>query len=1069
MMNGNKTSHTAGFSAPTADAQQEIWISSTLDEKASCSYNISCTIFLKGPYRINTLIRAIHQATGNHDALWAKFSNHGDYMISQESRPHEIPILDISALSAEKHAIKLNELLSHEISYPFILDKGPLWRATVVIISSQECRVLFTVHQIICDRWSLNELARDIGNCYSSIIKETAAPFSIGGSFFSYLLDIREHTKETQDFWVGQFQGQLPVLDLPLDIPRPFRRSYNGSTEIRMFDKNLVNSIKKQASFLGTDWFTLILGAFVVFLKKLSGESDLVIGIPAAGKKSLDHPLVFGQCENLLPFRVFVDPNVSFAALIQSVNRRLKLSFENNGVSLSSIFKLLRVQRDPSRAPLVSVGFCAIEDLKSEDLGFFNLESSFALNKKKYETFELNVTAELQQNGIKLVWNYNSDLFTAGSVSRWANEYEVLLRSAVKDASCLLRNLPILPPIEKELVLHQWNDTLRLYPADNTVVDLFQKCVNLFSGSIAVECNGRQLTYRELDNNSSSFAKYLSDNGVGEGSTLAICIDRSVNMLVALLGVLKSGAAYVPVDPMFPRSRISHIISDSNASYLITQSDLPIDIGPCGIPIVFIDEIVFTETLFSSRAKQNSLAYIIYTSGSTGKPKGVEICHKSLTNFLFSMQEKPGLSPHDTVLSVTTISFDIVGLELLLPLTIGAKVVIAESDIVADGSSLASKITSLRPALMQATPSTWTMLLEAGWRGSKDLTILCGGEALSRHLADRLLETQATVWNMYGPTETTIWSSMLRVQPGVTAPSVGYPIANTHMYILDETLQPVPIGVDGELCIAGFGLAKGYHNCPELTFDKFLPNPFADIQEKFGYSKIFKTGDIARRLADGSIVIAGRKDNQVKIRGFRIELGEIESTLLAMAEILECVVVDQVDSNGAKNLIAYIVYRNGKNLPVDVLQSYLRGLLPGYMIPSQFITLLSIPRLPNNKVNRSALAFKEPTSRPLFVPPNNDIEKALSSIWGDVLGNDNFGVLDNFFDLGGHSMAMVKVLSKIQDTIKITIELSELFDFPTIREFAQYLQKKKYGTLLFSSIVDRAKNQKKAFYRHRSS
>jgi len=1065
-------SHKPATSVPATEAQREIWISSQMGIGASCAYNISITLRLLGSIDLNALERAVHEVAGRHEALWARFSPDGVLMMRGDQHRRTIPLFDLRNSSAEERIRTIDELLSGEVSVPFDLKIGPLWRAKIVIISSQESRLIFSAHHIVCDGWSVNILAREMGICYSAYRNAKEPVLKNAESYFSYAEGQNAFLQtpraaEVHDYWVRQFSGPLPTLELPLDNLRPSGRTYNASCKCRDLDTRLIEKIKKQAAAAGSSPFSVLLGAFAGLLQRLSGNEDIVIGVPAAAQSFSGNPTLVGHCVSMLPIRVTTESAVSFANLVTSLQDKLLDSYDHYEFTFGSLIKSLRIQRDPNRIPLMPVGFTYSKMQTSEELGFAGLHASNATNKRSFETFEIYAMAQERPDGLQLMWQFNSDLFHEETIERWLNEYEVLLRGAMDAPSCAVQSLPLLTEDERVALLKKWNATERPYPAEGTVVDMFEKCAQLFPESKAVECRGQSLTYHELDVRSTILSTRLIQLGATVETTIAVCLERSMDMVTALMAVLKAGAAYVPIDPTFPDERISFILRDSGAFGLVTQSNLGPRFRSENIPMTFMDESMplgaSAPSLRRNNASPNNLAYIIYTSGSTGKPKGVEICHRSLSNFLCAMQEKPGIGPTDSLLSVTTISFDIAGLELLLPLTVGARVLIAESEIVADGRRLAESMRSYRPTIMQATPSTWNMLLESGWRDGKGMTILCGGEAMSRTLADRLIGTGAMVWNMYGPTETTIWSALGRVETGRVAPPIGYPIANTQLYVLADDLSPVPMGVAGELYIGGLGLARGYHHRPELTKEKFIMNPFAHLHDTKGESRMYKTGDLARRLSDGSIIVLGRSDFQVKIRGFRIELGEIEATLLEHPAVRECVVCDRAAPSGAKDLIAYIVFRDSMTAPVDLLFAWLRAKLPFYMLPAQFVFLPSVPRLSNGKINRAALPepnHDRPQLTMNYVAPHGDMEHSLASIWGAVLGIKKFGVLDNFFDLGGHSMALASVHLKVQELFKCTIEMVSLFEHPTIRALAEYLQKEHKDVILKSAIEDRANRQK---------
>ncbi|NET60217.1 MAG: amino acid adenylation domain-containing protein, partial [Symploca sp. SIO2E6] len=595
-------------------------------------------------------------------------------------------------------------------------------------------------------------------------------------------------------------------------------------------------------------------------------------------------------------------------------------------------------------------------------------------------------------------------------------------------------------------LLTEWNNTQVDYPQDKCIHQLFEEQVEKTPDAVAVVFDSEPLTYRELNCRANQLAHYLQLKGVAPEVLVGIYVERSLEMVVGLLGILKAGGAYVPLDPVYPQERVNYILSNSQAKFLITSSQLLSSLPNQEIPIICLDtewEVISLESPENpeSKVKPDNLSYVIFTSGSTGKPKGVEICHQSLVNFINSMSGKPGLTSSDRLLALATICFDIHTLEIYQPLTIGATVILVSRKVAQDGLRLASKISQSDVTVMQATPATWQMLLIANWSGKPDLKAICGGEALPKELADSLLTQVGSLWNMYGPTETTVWSTIYEVKPnrpirGEGTPElIGCPIANTQIYILDSDLQPVPIGVPGELHIGGVGLARGYLNRLELTAAKFIPNPWSN---KPG-SRLYKTGDLARYLPDGNIEFLGRIDHQVKIRGFRIELGEIEAVLVQHSQVLAAVVIAREDIPGDKRLVAYLT-TNAPKTAINDLHSFLKTKLPEYMIPAAFVFLEAIPLTPNGKINRRALPIPDASSflrESSFVAPRDSVELQLAQIWSEVLGISPIGINNNFIDNGGHSLLATKIIGLVRDRFGVELPLNCLFEYPTVAELAK--------------------------------
>jgi amino acid adenylation domain-containing protein/thioester reductase-like protein len=654
---------------------------------------------------------------------------------------------------------------------------------------------------------------------------------------------------------------------------------------------------------------------------------------------------------------------------------------------------------------------------------------------------------------------YNADLFDAETIQRMLQNFHSLLQEIVADPSKPVSAYSLLSIPEREQLLMNWNQTQTEYPRQVCINQLFEGQVKRTPDAIAVQFEDQSLTYAELDEHANQAANALLHQDVGSGTLVGLFINRSLDMLVGLLGVLKAGAAYLPLDPAFPAERLAFMLEDSGTSMILTQASLVAKLPETTARVICLDDLDRTASTEQSAiaAKPNDLAYIIYTSGSTGMPKGVQIHHGAVVNFLCSMQESLAISAEDTLLAVTTLSFDIAVLELLLPLTVGARVVIAGAETVADGALLADALNDVNATCMQATPASWRSLLEAGWKGKEDLKILCGGEALTIDLAKQLLERGAQVWNLYGPTETTIWSTVYRVTPDLksgisnTTP-IGRPIANTQVYILDADQQPVPIGVIGDLYISGDGVSRGYWDRPELTLERFIPNPFG------ASSVMYKTGDLARYLPDGDIEFFGRSDQQVKIRGFRIETGEVEAALAQHPAIRQAVVTAWKERSSDAALVAYVVPVEGqKDADSAELREFLRRKLPEYMVPSSFVTLEALPLTPNGKVNRKGLpqpSQARPDLRAPYVAPRTPLELELTEICAQVLGLQNqnghsaVGVNDNFFDLGGHSLLGTRLVFLLREKYRLEaadLPLRTLFEQPTVANLAETIERVRRG------------------------
>ena len=645
--------------------------------------------------------------------------------------------------------------------------------------------------------------------------------------------------------------------------------------------------------------------------------------------------------------------------------------------------------------------------------------------------------------GIQGAIEYNTDLFDADTIDRMAGHYKTLLEAFVAQPQARVSELPFLTEAEHRRLVVEWNATQTEYPKHRCVHELFEAQAARTPDASAVGFEGQTLSYQELNRRANQLAHHLRGLEVKPGTLVGICMERSQEMLVGLLGILKAGGAYVPLDPAFPRDRLAFMAEDAELNLIVTSGPLK-DV----MPDTKCTPVCLTADWDQIRRQPaenpqpvvgtKDMAYILYTSGSTGKPKGVEIPHLALTNFLWSMRSEPGCTERDVLLALTTLSFDIAGLELYLPLIVGGRIELASRRVAADGRLLAERIKQCSPTVMQATPATWRMLIESGWEGAPKMTALCGGEGLPRELAAQLTRRVGALWNMYGPTETTIWSSLEEVNLNEPEITIGRPIANTDFYILDQNLRPLPPGIAGELFIGGDGLARGYHNRPELTAEKFIPHPF-----KSG-ARLYRTGDLAKHLADGRVVHLGRLDHQVKLRGFRIELGEIETILDQHPAVQRSVVVARDTGRGGadKILVGYVVPKQGQSPTVADLRRFLQAKLPDYMLPSAFMLMESLPLTPNGKLDRQALPPPETVrdQTPVMSRAPTPLEAGLSEIWRETLGLERVGLDEDFFQIGGNSLLAVHLMLAIEERHGIKLPLEVLLEATTVARLAEKLE-----------------------------
>jgi amino acid adenylation domain-containing protein len=858
------------------------------------------------------------------------------------------------------------------------------------------------------------------------------------------------------DYWKQQLAGIPPLLELPTDRPRSSIQTSDVSSQSFKINRNLTERLKVLSQRFRTTLHTTLLTAFVVLLSRYSGSEDIVVGSPIPNSQAADTLDAFFA--NTLLLRSNLQGNPTFSELLIRVQQVVVDASFHQEISFGELLAALQPELSLSHHPLCQVMFVLQgaankkQELPGLSIHPWEIETT---------TGKLDLTLTIQQTShLQGYWEYNTDLFDTATIVRMSGHFQRMLTAIVIDPEQKVAELPLLTAAEQHQLLVEWNSTYAEYPQPQCIHQLFEAQVEQTPNAVAVVFNddktsaSLQITYHELNSRANQLAHHLQRLGVGPEVLVGICVERSIDMVVGLLGILKAGGAYVPLDPAYPQERLALMLEDAQVQVLLTQSHLSHKFPESADHVVCLDtdwEIISRENeanAISDVAREN-LAYVIYTSGSTGKPKGVQLTHRSATNFLNSMKQEPGLTKSDILLAVTTISFDIAVLELYLPLLVGAKVVVVSREVAVDGKRLLEQLVTSGATVMQATPATWRLLLASGWESNPRIKILCGGEALTPELANQLLKRSTCLWNLYGPTETTVWSSAYKVESlqqqsrSKEAPeSIGRPIANTQIYILDSHLQPVPIGVRGELHIGGAGLARGYLNRPELTDEKFIPNPFFGKGGQGSSKRIYKTGDLARYLPDGNIEYLGRIDNLVKIRGYRIELGEIEAVLTQHPDVRQSVVIVREDQPGDKRLVAYIIPEQESAPTPSTLRNFLKQQLPEYMVPVIFVMLEVLPLTPNGKVDRRALPVPDTSLSDCevdIVLPRTTTEELLARIWKEILGLKQVGIHNNFFELGGHSLLATQVISRVRETCAVDVPLRCLFESPTIAALSQVI------------------------------
>ncbi|WP_057658937.1 non-ribosomal peptide synthetase [Pseudoxanthomonas dokdonensis] len=1050
---------------PTTEPQRELWLASQLGEDASLAYNESVSLVLRGRLDVTRLQAALHRVIERHDALRAVFGPDGETFCVLRERVLSLTLVDLGECDPAEQAAALQQQRSEGVDTAFNLLDGPLFRAQLLRLSDDEHVLLMHAHHIVCDGWSWWVLVRELGQLYAVESTLTDEPID---SFADYALSEALHPQDPQfrqdeAYWLSRFQGSTPVLELPLDRPRPKHRTFASRREDYWLPLELVSNVRRLGARQGASLFATLLAAFAGTLSRISGQDDVVIGIPAAGQSIEGHDRLVGHCVNLLPLRFDLGTAAGFSARVDEAHAILLDAIEHQRYTFGTLLKKLQVPRDPARLPLVSVMFNIDQALDQEKSGFPGLALDFSTNPRSHENFELSVNAVQVAGGLRLECQYNSDLFDQSTVVGWLSAFRQLLVAAVAQPDTDMTTLPLLDAqAARQLIALQ--PASSDYDRDCRMHEHFEWQCDRAPDRPAVRCGRQLLSYRQLEARANQIARLLRLHGIREGALVGLAVDRGVEMVAALLGILKAGAGYVPLDPEFPQDRLAYMAGDAGLATLLTQQRHAGRFDLRGRPVLALDTLQAELAALpegrlgrdGDAAQPHSVAYVIYTSGSTGRPKGVQVPHAAVANFLASMQLAPGMQPDDRLLAVTTLSFDIAVLELMLPLRAGAEVIIATRDVAIDGVALAQCLQTTHVSHMQATPSTWRLLIEAGWRGHPQFTALCGGEPLPADLARQLLDRCGALWNLYGPTETTVWSTATQVRAaadgGLPDIHIGRPIANTRVWICDAQGRLCPQGVPGEICIAGDGVTLGYLNRPQLTADRFIAEPVSEVAgspmpaSTAPASLMYRTGDRGRWRSDGNLEHMGRLDFQVKIRGYRIEPGEIETQLLAHPHVSRAVVIVREDIPGDARLVAYVVMDAAGT--VSGLADHLRRGLPDYMVPQHFVALDAIPLLPNGKTDRHALPSVTGMLVEAAMPvhtPTDALEQRIAEAMAAVLGRPAIDTTASFFQLGGHSLLAARLCARLTRELDIPVALKQLFETPSVAELAAALRSRLGG------------------------
>jgi amino acid adenylation domain-containing protein/non-ribosomal peptide synthase protein (TIGR01720 family) len=1048
-------------SIPLTEGQKQLWFLAQQGADVSVAYNLSMTLQMRGPFDLIAMRRSLQTVVDNHEALRITFSPEGDRQHIASFLGLEVPFIDISNPRAAEPDAGVNAWLDAEAKQPFELATGPLLRATVLRLAEDYHLLVLTTHHIVTDGWSLGVLIRELSAHYTAACERVACVLPPSVQFSEYVAqEIKQGgvsgSGSPQDYWLAQFAAAVPPLDLPTDYKRPIVQTYTGARAQMTIEAALCNRLERFSAQNNSTLFMVLLAAFNLLLHRLSGQDDIVVGIPAAGQASLGSSLI-GYCVNVLPVRSRLTERPTFKSHLASVKKSLLDAYDNQYYPFSSLVKKLKLPRDPSRSPLVTVMFNL--DRVAAKTQFFGLEVELLQNPTGSAQFEIDLNITHTESRLDLECDFNTSLFSAQTIERWLGHLRSLLVGIVENEGNDVFELPLLSDAERRQSLLLWNDTKTDIPQGESFQQLFERQVERSPDAVAVVCGNQSLTYVELNRRANHLARVLLNLGAGPERIVALLAERSIDLLVSILAVFKTGAAYLPLDPLHPPHRIAQVLAESGVALALATRQfstaiaqvldkLPAKVGPKFLIFEELGELPEAEENLPSLYLPDALAYVIYTSGSTGVPKGAMVVQRGMLNHLFAKITDLQITHQDAIAQNASQCFDISVWQFLAALLVGGRVHILNDEIAFDSLRVLEETSRKEISILETVPSLLRAILDDESRprlGGLDLSalrlVVVTGEALPPEVCNRWLDryTQIPLLNAYGPTECSddVAHHLIKekLASDVATVPIGKPLANTQLYIVDEFLEPLPIGVGGELQVGGAGVGRGYLGRPELTAEKFIPDRFS--QEPGG--RVYRTGDRARFMGDGSIEFLGRIDNQVKVRGHRIELGEIEAALERHAMVRQAVALAREDWPGEKRLVAYLIVAAGTEVTVSEWRRYLQELLPEYMVPSAFVSLTELPLTPNGKVDRRALPAPE-QSRPdlerAYVGARTPVEESLCAIWREVLKVERVGVNDNFFELGGDSILTIQVIARAR---KAGLEINPvaLFQFQNIAELAE--------------------------------
>ncbi len=1060
---------------PVTFAQQRLWFLDQL-QPDSASYNVAWSIQIKGQLEVQALERSLSEIVRRHEILRTVFAEEHGEAVQKVCAARCVPMPVVDLRSHVKAADEAQAMAAREAQQPLDLKNGPLVRARLLQLAEDEHVLLLTLHHIIFDGWSRRIFVQELASLYEAFRDGKPSPLAeLPLQYADYAVWQRRHFQgknldKQLTYWKTQLAGAPASLDLPTDRPRPAVQSFRGAVKSLALPLELTERLNHMSRQHNVTPFMVLLAAFQTLLSRYSGQEDILVGTPIANRNRAEIEGLIGFFANTLVLRTKIPASMPFGDLLSRVKESALGAYAHQDIPFEKLVEELRPERSLSHNPLFQVLF-SLQNAPRQAFELAGLQLKPLEVAGSTAKFDLSLFLVETPSGLRGRMEYNTDLYDEATIGRMLEHYQVLLEAAVANPALPVSELPLLTRGERQQLLVDWNATDFDYPRELCLHELFEQQVERAPDAVACVHDGQSLTYAELNQRANQLAHFLKQRGVGPGQRIGLYVERSLMMMVGLLGIQKSGAAYVPLDPSYPAERLRLTLDDAQVPVLLTQQSLSSSMPEHQAEVVCLDAdwakiAAHSTSNPKSGATPEDLVYVIFTSGSTGRPKGVQVPHRAVVNLMTFMASELRMGPDDVFPALASFAFDMCIPELYLALVSGGRVIIGDKHLAANGEALAEVLRATGATIVHATPTTWNLLLEAGFTG-KGLKRVIGAEALPRELCTRLLEADASLYNFYGPTETTVWSAFHHFRSPEEPIVVGRPLANTQIYILDAHGQPVPVGVPGEIHIAGDGVTCGYLNRPELTAEKFVHDPFSSNPN----AKMYRTGDLGRFLPDGRIDFDGRIDNQVKVRGYRIELGEIETVLGQHPSVQECVVIAREDVPGDKRLVGYVVPVAGQSPNVTELRAWVKERVPEYMTPVAFVTLERFPLSPNGKVDRKNLPapdYVRPELGRDYLEARTPAEEVIAGIWAEVLKLDQVGIEDDFFELGGHSLLATQVVSRIRQAFQVELPLRAMFEAPTVAGLAErteILQRQKQGLAVTADDTGLARRALAAFVR----